>query len=51
MPKNAFILRTAATAVALAALAACASNHKPTEQMAVTSTTVHRVAARRRACR
>ncbi|MDH4447979.1 MAG: DUF4398 domain-containing protein [Acidovorax sp.] len=37
--------RTAAAAIALAALTACSSTPPPTEQMAVTRTTVNRVAA------
>ena len=44
MPSHAF-LRTTAAALALAALAACSSTPAPTEQMAVTRTTVNRVAA------
>ncbi|MBV7541429.1 DUF4398 domain-containing protein [Acidovorax sp. sic0104] len=39
------ILRTTAAALALGALAACSSTPAPTEQMAVTRTTVTRVAA------
>lgn len=38
-------LRTAAATLALGALAACSSTPAPTEQMAVTRTTVNRVAA------
>ncbi|WP_291517664.1 DUF4398 domain-containing protein [Acidovorax sp.] len=37
--------RTAAAAIALAVLTACSSTPPPTEQMAVTRTTVNRVAA------
>lgn len=44
MPSHATI-RTSAAALALAALAACSSTPPPTEQMAVTRTTVNRVAA------
>jgi hypothetical protein len=44
MPSPAHI-RTAAAAIALAALTACSSTPPPTEQMAVTRTTVNRVAA------
>ena len=39
------LIRTAAAALALGALAACSSTPAPTEQMAVTRTTVNRVAA------
>jgi hypothetical protein len=44
MPLNA-PLRSSAAALALVALAACSSTPAPTEQMAVTRTTVNRVAA------
>lgn len=46
-PHHAFIplIRTATAALALGALAACSSTPAPTEQMAVTRTTVNRVAA------
>ncbi|CAN7610567.1 hypothetical protein ASF11_04525 [Acidovorax sp. Leaf76] len=39
------LIRTTAAALALGALAACSSTPAPTEQMAVTRTTVNRVAA------
>ncbi len=39
------LIRTATAALALGALAACSSTPAPTEQMAVTRTTVNRVAA------
>lgn len=39
------LIRTAAAALALGALAACSSTPAPTEQLAVTRTTVNRVAA------
>ncbi len=39
------LIRTSAAALALGALAACSSTPAPTEQMAVTRTTVNRVAA------
>ncbi|MFN3438311.1 MAG: DUF4398 domain-containing protein [Acidovorax sp.] len=39
------LIRTAAAVLALGALAACSSTPAPTEQMAVTRTTVNRVAA------
>ena len=38
-------IRTTAVVIALGALAACSSTPKPTEQMAVSRTTVNRVAA------
>ena len=44
MPSSTLI-RTTAAALALGALAACSSTPAPTEQMAVTRTTVNRVAA------
>lgn len=44
MPSSTLI-RTTAAALALSALAACSSTPAPTEQMAVTRTTVNRVAA------
>lgn len=44
MPSHTFV-RTTAAALVLGALAACASSPAPTEQMAVTRTTVNRVAA------
>ncbi|PWW47000.1 DUF4398 domain-containing protein [Melaminivora alkalimesophila] len=44
MPHHA-LLRTAATALALAALAACSSTPKPTEEMAVGRATLDRVTA------
>ena len=39
------LIRTTAVVLALGALAACSSTPKPTEQMAVSRTTVNRVAA------
>lgn len=45
MPSSFPFLRTTAAALALGALAACSSTPAPTEQMAVTRTTVNRVAA------
>jgi hypothetical protein len=39
------LIRTAAGALALGTLAACSSTPAPTEQMAVTRTTINRVAA------
>lgn len=39
------LIRTTAVVIALGALAACSSTPKPTEQMAVSRTTVNRVAA------
>ena len=39
------LIRTAAAALALGALAACSSTPAPTEQMAVSRTTVNRVAS------
>ena len=39
------VIRTASAALALASVAACSSTPAPTEQMAVTRTTVNRVAA------